>query len=133
MTVGIDFAVFDREDAFGELCRHAEKRRQPHPEHGARSARDDRRRHSHDIARAYRRREGGAERAEAGNFALAAAFLGEHIAERARQADERQKDQPHGEIYPHAQNEYDEGDAPDKFVYIGYYLSEFFHMPLRDR
>ena len=40
MTVGIDLAVFDREDAFGELCRHAEKRRQPHPEHGARSARD---------------------------------------------------------------------------------------------
>ena len=47
----VALAVLDGQRHLGELRHHAEKRRDPHPEHRARAAEDDRARDARDVAR----------------------------------------------------------------------------------
>ena len=115
VPVGIHFAVFDGEQALRVFGRHAEKGGEPHPKQRARPARDDRRRHADDVARADGGGKRRAQRAEARHFARALLLL-EHVLERARQFADGQKHQPHGEIDAHPEDEHDKGDAPHKIV-----------------
>ena len=130
-------AVLDRKESLGVLRRHAEERREPHPEDGTGTARDIRRRHADDVARADGRGKSRAERAEAGDLTLRAALdllVLEHVLERKRQADELHAAQTHGQQNSAEENEhYDErerdssdfeGRAPDHVVHLVHVLRE---------
>ena len=67
LAFGVLAAVEDAQHVFGIVGHHAQEGHDPHPEHGAGAAGQDRAGHAHDIAGAHRRGQGGAKALELGN------------------------------------------------------------------
>ena len=69
MGLGADLAVLLGQRHLGELRRHAQQRRHPHPEQGSRAAVVDGQGRPGDVADAHRGGEGGGEGLEVGDVA----------------------------------------------------------------
>ena len=112
-------AVLHREESFGILRRHAEERRDFHPEKRTGAACAYCRRDADDVAGANRRGERGAKRGKGAHLARhAIAFLGmEHVDEGAPQVEDMGEAQAQREDKPRDKNRADKRQSPHPFVH----------------
>ena len=103
-------SVFDREKALCVLRRHAEDRRDQHPQERARSSRRQSGRDADDVSRADRRRKGGAQRGVGTDPVRL--FLRPDQPQRLPQPAELHAFQPHGEEQADAEEQEHHRPAP---------------------
>lgn len=126
VAVLIDGAVVDGKHPLGVFGGHSEEGRDHHPEKGAGAARDQRGGDAHNVAGADGGGHGGAERAEAGNFTVAALLVFHHVAQGPPEMPDLQPAEQAGEKDSGGEDQHDERQSPDEVVNFFEYLLDLF-------
>ena len=116
LAVAADRAVFDSENAFRVLGRHAEEGGEFHPEKGARSAGSDGRCDTDDVTRSDGRGECRAKGAETGNFAFAVFFVVDDKTQCVVQVQNLKTAESNGEQNADEKDDGNQGNSPDEAI-----------------